>query len=248
MTSTRMLQVSVQLGLLIAWHLVGRYDPTMSDVVGDPMTVSLLLVDWVSTGEIFNHIGVTMAEALSGFLVGAFLGGILAFALGFMPLLRRLLDPLVGIIAAVPRIVLAPIFMVWFGLGITSKAALVATIVFFIVYFNVESGIRNVSGVLVDRGRTMGAGPIGLMREIYIPACLVWIVSGLRVSVGFAFLGAIVAEYLGANAGIGSLIATGQSLNDANVVMAGLVVILVVVTPLDRILSRVEVHTAAWRG
>ena len=248
MSATRGWQIAVVIGILSAWFLAGRYSATWGDLIGDPTLVAQQLLDWTRTGEIFRHIGTTALEAVIGFVVGAGLGAGVAFVLGFVPFLRRLLDPLIGIVAVVPRIVLAPVFMVWFGLGVTSKAALAATIVFFIVYFNVESGLRNVSDLLVDRARTMGAGWRDLLREIYIPACLVWIMSGLRISVGFAFLGVIVAEYLGANSGIGSLIATGQSMNDPNTVMAGLIVILIIVTPLDRLLSRVETRAAAWRG
>jgi NitT/TauT family transport system permease protein len=183
-----------------------------------------------------------------GFLIGAVLGAAVAFLLRFVPVLAWLIDPLIGIIAVVPRIVLAPIFMVWFGLGMASKATLVATIVFFIVYFNVEAGLRAVPPVLIDRLRLNGSGRLGLLWELYLPASLVWILSGLRISVGFAFLGAVISEYLGANVGIGSLIATGQSLNDANVVMAGLLVIMVVVVPLDRVLNAIETRAAGWRG
>ena len=139
-------------------------------------------------------------------------------------------------------------FMIWFGLGILSKAALVTLIVFFIVYFNVDAGLRSVQGVLIDRARLMGASTWGLIREIYLPASLVWLLSSLKVSIGFAFLGAIVAEYLGATAGIGSLIAFAQSQNDPNAVMAGLVIVLIVVVPLDRVLTFIEARATAWRG
>ena len=245
---TRAWQIAFVVALFGAWMLAALYSPTMSDVIGDPRGVARNVFALFWSGEIFPHLGVTAAEAAIGFVGGAILGTAVAFVLAFVPFLRRLLDPLIGIIAVVPRIVLAPIFMVWFGLGITSKAALVTVIVFFIVYFNVDGGLRSVSGILVDRARVMGAGWLGLMREIYFPASIVWVLSGLRVSVGFAFLGAIVAEYLGANAGLGSLIATAQSLNDPNAVMAGLVVILIVVTPLDRVLTHIETRATAWRG
>lgn len=241
-------QVAILVSMLAGWYLLGRYSPSMADVIGSPVAVFGQLVEWIRSGEIFRHLGITTLEAVIWFVIGATLGSAVAFILTFVPLLARLIDPLIGLVAVVPRLVLAPIFMVWFGLGITSKAALVATIVFFIIYFNVEAGLRSVPAVLLDRFRTIGSGKLGLLWELYIPACLVWILSGLRISVGFAFLGAVISEYLGANVGIGSLIATGQSLNDPNVVMAGLIVILVVVTPLDRVLSAIETRTAGWRG
>lgn len=245
--ATRLWQVSLVAVAFGAWAIAAANSPTMHDVVGDPVAVMAQVVALIRSGEIFHHLAITVAEAAIGFSVGAVLGTAVAFLLTFVRFLRRLFDPLIGIVAVVPRIVLAPVFMVWFGLGITSKAAMVATIVFFIVYFNVDAGLRSVSGVLIDRARIMGAGKSVMMREIYIPASIVWILSGLRVSIGFAFLGAIVAEYLGANAGIGSLVATAQSLNDPNAVMAGLFIVLVVVVPLDRVLTFIEARATAWR-
>src|SRR5262249_42751130 len=130
-------QIAILLSGLTAWYAFGRYSPSFGDVVGSPMAVFWQIISWLRTGEIFRHLGITSLEAAVGFLIGAVLGSLIAFLLAFVPVLARLIDPLIGIISVVPRIVLAPIFMVWFGLGITSKAALVATIVFFIVYFNV---------------------------------------------------------------------------------------------------------------
>jgi NitT/TauT family transport system permease protein len=246
--AARLWQIAVLAGLLLLWALAARRNPTLSDVLGSPSQVAERLWALAASGEIFHHLAITSLEALLGFVAGSLLGAATAFLLAFIPFLRRLLDPLIGVFAVVPRIVLAPIFMVWFGLGILSKAALVTVVVFFIVYFNVDAGLRNISAVLIDRARVMGANTLGLVREIYVPASIVWILSGLRISVGFAFLGAIVAEYLGSNAGLGSLIATAQALNDPNAVMAGLLVILLTVTPLDRVLMRVEKHAMAWRG
>jgi NitT/TauT family transport system permease protein len=246
--AVRTWQISVLGGLVLLWSLAARQSPTLGDVLGSPAEVARRLWALIVGGEIFHHLAITSLEAALGFIAGSLLGAATALLLAFVPFLRRLLDPLIGIFAVVPRIVLAPIFMVWFGLGIVSKAALVTVVVFFIVYFNVDAGLRNVPGALIDRARVMGASRLGLVREIYLPASIVWILAGLRISVGFAFLGAIVAEYLGANAGLGSLIATAQSLNDPNAVMAGLLIILLTVTPLDRILTRVEKLAMAWRG
>lgn len=241
-------QTALVIGVLAAWSVVSWRSPAWRDVGGDPASVARQLLEWLRSGAIFYHVGVTTLEALIGLVGGAALGLVVGFTLTFVPFLRRLFDPLIGVLAVVPRLVLAPVFMVWLGLGVASKAALVTTVVFFIVYFNVDAGLRSVQGILLDRARVMGARPLGLMREIYIPASVVWLLSSLKVSVGFAFLGAIVAEYLGAAAGIGSIIATAQSLNDPNAVMAGLLVILALVMPLDHAMTRIERRSAAWRA
>ena len=230
------------------WLWISLRDPSVRDVFGDPISVAAQLAAWIAAGDIFYHLGLTVLESLLGFVAGAIIGISVGFLFLFVPLLRNLFDPLIAIFAVVPRIVLAPVFMIWFGLGILSKSALVTLIVFFIVYFNVEAGLRSVQGALIDKARLMGASAFGLVREIYFPASLVWLLSSLKVAIGFAFLGAIVAEYLGANAGIGSLIAVAQSQNDPNAVMAGLLVIFIAVVPLDRMLARVERKADAWRA
>ena len=235
-------------GTLGLWMLTSALYPTARYVVGDPILVLVQLYDWFVEGSIFGHLALTAIEAMLGFAVGALGGVAVGLLFLFVPALRHLFDPILAILAVVPRIVLAPMFMIWFGLGIVSKAALVTLIVFFIVYFNVEAGLRAVQGHLIDRARLYGANGFQLVREIYLPASLVWLVSSLKVSIGFAFLGAIVAEYLGATAGIGSLIAFAQSQNDPNAVMAGLGVVFLVVVPLDWILTRIERKTVAWRG
>lgn len=240
-------QVSIVVCLFGAWQAAADYDPVVKDVIGSPDLTLASLVATVRSGQIFRDLGITASEAAIGFAAGTCLGALVAFTFTFVPVLGRLLDPLIGVLSVMPRIVLAPVFMVWFGLGITSKAALVTTIVFFIVYFNVDAGLRSVEGALIERARTMGANLFGMIWEIYVPASIVWILAGLRVSVGFALLGAIVAEYLGANAGIGAHIATAQSLNDPNAVMAGLAVVLLIVVPLDRALIYVEARASVWR-
>jgi NitT/TauT family transport system permease protein len=234
-------------GALCLWLWISWVDPVIGDIFGDPVSVVLQLKSWIVDGTIFVQLGLTALEALLGFLAGSTIGVFVGFLFLAMPPLRTLIDPFIAILAVMPRIVLAPIFMIWFGLGVISKAALVTVIVFFLVYFNVDAGLRNVEGALIDRARLMGANWFALVWEIYLPASLVWLLSSLKISVGFAFLGAIVAEYLGANAGIGSLIAVAQSQNDPNAVMAGLLAVLICVVPLDRLLARIERRADAWR-
>jgi NitT/TauT family transport system permease protein len=241
-------RAAVVVAVFGGWAIVSLADPNMRTVFGDPLLVLAQVKDWILDGSIFRHLGLTVIEAMLGFVAGSVGGIAVGFLFLFVPALRHLFDPFLAVLAVVPRIVLAPIFMIWFGLGIVSKAALVTLIVFFIVYFNVEAGLRSVQGVLIDRARLMGASGFALVREIYLPASLVWLLSSLKVSVGFAFLGAIVAEYLGATAGIGSLIAVAQSQNDPNAVMAGLFAVFLVVVPLDQVLTRIERKTVAWRG
>ena len=124
-----------------------------------------------------------------------------------------------------PRVILAPIFSVWFGLGIASKVALGVTLVFFIVFFNVYQGVKEVSPVVLANARMLGASPRQLLRHVYLPSATSWVFSSLHTSVGLAFVGAVVGEYLGSSRGVGYLILQAEGAFDINTVMAGILVL-----------------------
>jgi NitT/TauT family transport system permease protein len=147
-----------------------------------------------------------------------------------------------------PRLILAPIFAVWFGLGIWSKVALGITIVFFIVFFNVYQGIKEVSPVLLANVRMLGANRVQLIRRVYIPSALSWVFSSLHLSVGMAFVGAVIGEYLGSAAGVGYLILQAESTFDIDVVLAGIVVLTIFALFLDMLVTKIESWQLGWRA
>jgi NitT/TauT family transport system permease protein len=148
---------------------------------------------------------------------------------------------------ALPRVVLAPIFLLWFGLGIWSKVAFGFTLVFFIVFFNTLEGVKSVDRVLVDNARMLGASEKQLLRHVFIPSALTWIFSSLHISVGFAITGAVVGEYLGASAGVGYAIAQAQGVFDTKGVFAGMFILMIVVLIIDLLVNRLERHLLRWR-
>ena len=148
---------------------------------------------------------------------------------------------------ALPRVVLAPIFMLWFGLGIWSKVALGFTLVFFIVFFNVWQGVREVPPTVLANARMLGMNERQLVRHVYWPAALSWMFSSLHTSVGFALVGAVVGEYLGAAAGLGYLIHEAEGTFDVAGVFAGMIVLAAFVLLVDEIVSLAERRLLAWR-
>ena len=171
----------------------------------------------------------------------------IGFALARMRLLAAVLDPYIKILNAIPRVVLAPIFLLWFGLGIWSKVAFGVTLVFFIVFFNTYQGVREVNRVLVDNTRMLGAGERDLIRHVFLPSALSWIFSSLHVAVGFAIVGAVVGEYLGASKGVGFVIAQAEGTFDTTGVFAGIVVLSFFVVLVDILVNRVERRLLRWR-
>lgn len=245
--SIRIRQVALTVIVLGAWELLARAG--IIDEFFFPMPSDILITawDWVSTGFVFPHLWVTMQEAILAFFTGATAGLILGFLLGRVRVLERLLDPFLKIFNALPRVVLAPIFLLWFGLGIWSKVAFGFTLVFFIVFFNALEGVKSVDRVLVDNAKMLGASEKQLLRHVFIPSALTWIFSSLHISVGFAITGAVVGEYLGASAGVGYVIAQAQGVFDTQGVFAGMFILTIVVLIIDIFVNRVERYLLRWR-
>ncbi len=251
-----------QLGLLAAifgvWHLltvpgllpplVFENDQQAAFFFGEPLKVLSRVWHWfVVDADIYGHLAVTLVETLLAFAIGsaAGLGGGLWLALS--PMASALLEPYVKAMNAMPRIILAPIFAVWFGLGIASKVALGVTLVFFIVFFNVYQGVKEVSPVILANARMLGASPRQLLRHVYLPSATSWVFSSLHTSVGLAFVGAVVGEYLGSASGVGYLIHQAEGVFDINTVMAGILVLTGFALALDAAVGKLERRLMRWQ-
>src|SRR5207253_4391533 len=163
------------------------------------------------------------------------------------PLAAAILDPYIKALHSMPRVILAPIFAVWFGLGVASKVALGVTLVFFIVFFNVYQGVKEVSPVVLANARMLGATPRQLLRHVYVPSAMSWVFASLHNSVGLAFVGAVVGEYLGSARGVGYLILQAEGTFDINTVFAGIVVLTAFALVLDAIVGRAEARLMTWQ-
>jgi NitT/TauT family transport system permease protein len=212
---------------LVLWELTAR---SMSPLfLAGPLAVGKQLLEWVTTGVLARHLGYTLYEILLGFLMGAAGGLLLGFLLGQFPVLGRNLEPYVMALYGIPRTALAPLFILWFGIGVSSKVAQAALMVLFMVFFNTYAGMRNVDSQLVNVVRLMGGSPAQVLAKVRIPAALPFIMTGLKVSIPQALIGAVVAEFISSNRGIGYLIVRATSQFDTAGVFAGIVVLAVVV-------------------
>ena len=214
---------------------------------GEPLKVVVRVFEWFSAGEIWEHIGVTLLEHALAFFIGTLLGLGFGLWLALSPTASALADPYIKAANAMPRVVLAPIFAVWFGLGIWSKVALGVTLVFFIVFFNVYQGVREVSPVLIANARMLGATRRQLLAQIYLPSATSWVFSSLHTSVGMAFVGAVVGEYLGSSRGVGYLILQAEGAFDINTVFAGILVLTAFALVLDGCVSVAERRLLKWQ-
>ena len=251
-------QLALLLALFAFWHLMttpGLLPLFMFDndrqaafFFGEPVKVLGRVWAWfVVTGDIYRHLAVTLIETLLAFGIGSVLGLLAGLWLALSPLASAILEPYVKALNAMPRIILAPIFSVWFGLGIASKVALGVTLVFFIVFFNVYQGVKEVSPVVLANARMLGANKKQLLRHVYLPSAMSWVFSSLHTSVGLAFVGAVVGEYLGSSQGVGYLILQAEGTFDINTVMAGILVLTVFALVLDAGVGRVERRLMKWQ-
>jgi NitT/TauT family transport system permease protein len=233
--------------LFLTWHVLTRAGVLSSFFFGEPLLVVERLLDWFVSGKIFEHLAVTLFETLAAFVIGTIAGLVMGLWLALSPFASRLLEPYIIAVNSMPRVILAPIFAVWFGLGMKSKIVLGFTLVFFIVFFSVYHGVKEVSLVLLDNARMLGAGRRQLLRHVYLPSATAWVFSSLHTSVGMAFVGAVVGEYLGSTHGVGYLILQAEGVFDINSVLAGVLILTVCAIGLDRMVSVVERRLLRWR-
>ena len=215
---------------------------------GEPVVVAGRIWSWfITERDIYRHLWVTLVETLLAFGIGSVLGLLAGLWLALQPMASALLEPYIKAMNSMPRIILAPIFAVWFGLGIASKVALGVTLVFFIVFFNVYQGVKEVSPVVLANARMLGASNRQLLRHVYLPSATSWVFSSLHTSVGLAFVGAVVGEYLGSSQGVGYLILQAEGSFDINTVMAGIAVLTGFALVLDALVGRIERRLMKWQ-
>ena len=250
-----------QVGLLIVifaiWHVLtvpGIIPPLFFDnenkasfFFGEPLKIFRVIFVWFTEGEIYVHLWVTLQETVLAFIIGTLLGLGVGLWLGLSNTASAILDPYIKAMNAMPRVILAPIFMVWFGLGIWSKVALGVTLVFFIVFFNVYQGVKEVSPVVLNNARMLGAKASQLLRFVYLPSATSWVFSSLHTSVGMAFVGAVVGEYLGSAKGVGYLIHQAEGAFDINTVFGGILVLTLFALLLDFAVTFAENKLLKWR-
>ena len=246
------LQVGVGIAMLVLWHVL-----TVYPILGAPRQIQfffstpldVLARVWkeFAGGDIWHHLWITLLETILAFAFGAAGGILFGFLFARRELLAAVFDPYIKAANALPRVVLAPIFALWFGLGIWSKVALGFTLVFFIVFFNVYQGVREVSPVVLANARMLGMNERQLLRHVYWPAALTWMFSSLHTSVGFALVGAVVGEYLGSSAGLGYKIHEAESVFDVTGVFAGMLILAVFVILIDTLVTLIENRLLVWR-
>lgn len=239
-------QAALGIGILLVWQGVsGKLIDNF--FISNPIDVARRLYGWIADGSIVLHIGATVYATAMGFLIGSVLGAILGIWLGISPIAARLLNPYLNALNALPKVALAPLFVLWFGLGIESKIALAAVLVLFLVFLNTYAGVREVDQDLIDGARLMRATRAQVITKVIIPSAMSWVFAGLKISVPYALIGAVLGEMIAANRGLGYLVQFSGAQFDTAGVFAVLIVIALLAVALNFLVELVQRRIERWR-
>lgn len=240
------MRVAFIVAILGLWELAVRAGWARELLVGQPSRIAHFLVEMLAGGELLQHTLVTGLETLSGYTLGVALGTSTGFLMWWLPRLGRTVDPYFIAVNAIPMVALAPLFLVWFGLGIATKIALSFKTVFLIMHLTTYASLTQVPGDLVDLARVFGASRAQIFMKIVVPSALPWVLSAMKVSIGFALTGAVVGEYVAANQGLGYLTLYAAQLYEMSLVWAAIVVLVCMSLVLFSIISLLQSRFAAW--
>jgi NitT/TauT family transport system permease protein len=244
----------VRLAVVVVW--LGSWELTATHWIdpffySKPSAIWDRLVDWFSRGTAFGSVWTqiltTLQEAVIGFVIGSLAGVVLGILLGRARFAADVAAPFIKAANAVPRIVLASLFVIWFGLGLTSKVATAVVLVFFAVFFNAFQGAREVDRNLVNNARILGASRSQVLTSIVVPSATSWILASLHAAFGFALIGAVVGEYAGADKGLGLLIANAQGTFDAAGIYAAMIITTVIALLAEYLITLLENRLLRWR-
>jgi NitT/TauT family transport system permease protein len=240
-------QAAALLVLLALWETVGRAGMLNPLYLPSPSQIGAALADLFSDGRIWPHLEATFTAALGGLVLGIAVGVVLGVAAALVQFFAELLEPVMTLLNAVPRVILAPLFVIWLGIGLASKIALSFILVAVLIFFTVFTGIRQVDRRMVERVVTLGGDRWALIRHVYLPSVAAWILSNLKIAVGFAFTGALVGEFVAATHGLGYLLSFAQSTYNAALMFALIFLILVVVLLIFGVAGRLEKYLLRWQ-
>jgi NitT/TauT family transport system permease protein len=211
-----------------------------------PSRIGAALYELFADGRIWPHLEATFSAALGGLVLGIAAGILLGVLAALVPVVAELLEPVMTLLNAIPRVILAPLFVIWLGIGLSSKVALAFILVAVLIFFTVFSGIRQVDRRLVERITTLGGGRWALVRYVYLPSVAAWVLGNLKVAVGFAFTGACVGEFVAASRGLGYLLSFAQSTYNSALIFALIFLIMAVVLIIFAAAGRLERYLLRW--
>lgn len=241
-----LIQMTLAIVILLAWEGIARGLHT-EYYTSTPSQVAIELKRWALSGELATDLQLTLTEAGIGFLIGSAVGGVIGFILGWVRRAGDILEPFILSLYTMPKIALAPLFVLWFGIGAFNKIMFAALLVFFMVFFTTYQGTRQVDRDLAENARLLGAQRWDVWTKIAIPYAAVWVFTGIRIGLPYALIGAIVGEFVAAQAGVGFFIKQQSDYFNTAAVFAGLIVLMAISLALLVILRLIERWALGWQ-
>ncbi|WP_318581744.1 ABC transporter permease [Bacillus paranthracis] len=239
--------ITIPIIILIIWQLAGAFGLVSKTVLPTPLDIFLAFQELIKTGELFGHLSISVFRAAAGFFIGGSLGIILGTIVGFSTRSEQYLDPSVQMLRTVPHLAVAPLFVLWFGFGETSKVLLIADGAFFPLYVNAFLGIRGVDSKLFDVARVLEFSKRKLITKLILPAALPNLLLGARLSLGVAWVSLVVAELMGSTEGIGYMIMDARQFSNTDIVFVGIIIFAFVGKFSDSLVRLLEVKFLRWR-
>lgn len=239
--------ITIPVIILIIWQLAGIFGLVSKTVLPTPLDIFLAFQELIKTGELFGHLSISVFRAAAGFFIGGGLGIILGTIVGFSTRSEQYLDPSVQMLRTVPHLAVAPLFVLWFGFGETSKVLLIADGAFFPLYVNAFLGIRGVDSKLFDVARVLEFSKRKLITKLILPSALPNLLLGARLSLGVAWVSLVVAELMGSTEGIGYMIMDARQFSNTDIVFVGIIIFAFVGKFSDSLVRLLEVKFLRWR-
>jgi len=215
--------------------------------VSSPSAVFTRLWKWILDGTLVSNLSITLYATFLGFLIGSLIGFSMGLLFGRFRTFAEIMDPYITALYSIPKIALAPLFIIWFGIGIESKVAVSASIVFFVVFLNTYAGVRDVNPLYLNSLKIMGGSSFSSLRYVIIPSASSWVITGLKVSVPYALVGTVIGEFMSSNRGIGFLISQATGLFDTTSVFSGLIILAMIGAFFNDSLGRIEKYLLRWK-
>lgn len=231
----------------VRWHAADASKGIDPFFFSSPSQIGATVAGWWHQGYVVSDVLTTMEETLLGFLVGSVIGVVLGVVLAANRFIGAVFEPLMVLLNSLPRVTLVPLFILWFGFSLLSKMVSAIVLVLFVVFFATYAGIKDVDPLLVANARVLGAKPLDVVRHVLMPSALTWIFASLRSAVGFALIGAVVAEYFGASSGVGYRIQYSEAQLNTSGVFGGLAILMVLVTLIDTLIRWVQRRLIVWK-
>ncbi|QPZ40379.1 ABC transporter permease [Paramicrobacterium chengjingii] len=245
-TSVWMLRVALFLIFLVAWYIASLVVPNPM-FISTPVAVWNQLVEWIVDGTIVFHSWITIQEVALGYVIGVLTGAVAGFILASIHLIYDVFEPFMMALYSIPKVALAPLFIVWFGIGIDMKIILAAVSVFFLVFLNTASGVREVDRGLIDAVRLMGGNKRDVAFKVVLPASMAGLLTGLKVSIPYALIGAVIGELVASNRGLGYLINDSAAQFNTAGVFAAVAVLTVLAMLLNGVVALISTRTNRWK-